>query len=66
LGFLPVKNNERAAMFEQLKSYPYPSIIYESVHHLKATLRAVYHALGDRRVSISREISKLYEECIRG
>jgi 16S rRNA (cytidine1402-2'-O)-methyltransferase len=66
LGFLPVKNKEREAIWEQLKSYPYPSIIYESVHHLKATLEALCSALGDRRVSISREISKLYEECIRG
>ncbi len=66
LGFLPAKNKERAAILELLKSYPYPSVIYESVHHLKATLEVLYAALGERRVSISREISKLFEECIRG
>lgn len=66
MGFLPTKKKERRAMLTNLKSYPYPTVIYESVHHLKATLQDLHAALGNRKVSISREISKLYEECIRG
>lgn len=66
LGFLPPKAKERKAVLTALKSYPYPSIIYESVHRIKACLEELYEVLGDRQVSISREISKLFEECIRG
>lgn len=66
LGFLPAKKKERERVFELMKSYPYPSIIYESVHHLKETLEELYAYLGNRKVAIVREISKLYEECIRG
>jgi 16S rRNA (cytidine1402-2'-O)-methyltransferase len=66
LGFLPTKKKERTALLATLKSYPYPTVIYESVHHLKATLEDLHSALGDRSVSISREISKMFEECIRG
>ncbi len=66
LGFLPAKNKERKAILESIKHYPYPSVIYESVHHLQAGLEELYNVLGDREVSISREISKLYEECVRG
>jgi 16S rRNA (cytidine1402-2'-O)-methyltransferase len=66
IGFLPPKKKDRAALLSTLLCYPYPSVIYESVHHLKATLAELLHSLGDRQVSISREISKLYEECIRG
>lgn len=66
IGFLPPKKKDRTVLLGTLLSYPYPSVIYESVHHLKATLEELLHSLGDRQVSISREISKLYEECIRG
>jgi len=66
LGFLPAKAKDRQRIIESLKSYPHPSIIYESVHRLRATLAELAKALAPRRIAIAREISKLHEECIRG
>ncbi len=66
LGFLPAKAKDRKSVIQAIKTYPHPSIIYESVHHLKATLAELSDALSPRQISIAREISKLHEECIRG
>ncbi|MCB5265564.1 MAG: 16S rRNA (cytidine(1402)-2'-O)-methyltransferase [Candidatus Cloacimonetes bacterium] len=66
LGFLPAKAKDRDEALKQIREYIYPTIIYESVHHLKATLAELDAALSPRKIAIVREISKLYEECIRG
>nr|MDK2851052.1 rRNA (cytidine1402-2-O)-methyltransferase [Candidatus Cloacimonadota bacterium] len=66
LGFLPAKDKDRRKLIESLRTYPHPSIIYESVHHLRATLAELAKALAPRQIAIAREISKLHEECIRG
>lgn len=66
LGFLPSKASLRRKLLKTLITYPYPTILYESVHHIMATLQEIYAALGDRDIAIAREISKLHEECIRG
>ncbi|MDD3104105.1 MAG: 16S rRNA (cytidine(1402)-2'-O)-methyltransferase, partial [Candidatus Cloacimonetes bacterium] len=50
---------------KQIKAYTYPTVMYESVHHLKATLQELDAALSPRKIAIAREISKLHEECIR-
>lgn len=66
IGFLPSRKKARESIYQELRSYPHPSIIYLSVHDVKDTLAELYEYLGERRISISREISKLHEECIRG
>lgn len=66
IGFLPSKKKARESVYQELKSYPHPSILYLSVHDVKEILAELYEHLGERRISISREISKLHEECIRG
>lgn len=66
IGFLPSKKKARESLWQELQSYPHPSIIYLGVHDVTATLAEIYQHLGNRRISISREISKLHEECIRG
>ncbi|MDD4147492.1 MAG: 16S rRNA (cytidine(1402)-2'-O)-methyltransferase [Candidatus Cloacimonetes bacterium] len=66
IGFLPAKNKDREAVLMQIAAYPYPSIVYESVHHLKACLEDMARHFPSRRITIAREISKLHEECIRG
>lgn len=66
LGFLPPKRKERDFVLRQVAQYPHPSIIYESVHHLKTTLAEMLCYFPERKIAIAREISKLHEECVRG
>ncbi len=66
VGFLPAKIKDRKLALEQIRDFPHPSIVYESVHHIKDTLAQMNEYFPARRVAIAREISKLHEECIRG
>ena len=61
-GFLPPQKKERRARLAELASESRTMIFYEAPHHLKDTLRELLSALGDRELSISREITKLHEE----
>lgn len=65
-GFLNSKNSQRDKELEQLKSYPFTIILYEAPHRLEKTLISMKNILGNRKISISREISKRYEEIYRG
>lgn len=64
-GFLNAKSSKQLKELESLKILPYTIILYESVHRLNETLKNIYTVLGDRYVSIHREISKIHEEIIR-
>lgn len=65
-GFLPTANKERKALYASLKTDPHTLIFYEAPHRLKETLGEFCEVFGvDRRISCVREISKIYEECIR-
>lgn len=65
-GFLPVKKG-RQTRFKLLAEEPRTMIIYESPHKLVKTLGHFCEYFGeDRQVSVSRELSKLYEETVRG
>jgi 16S rRNA (cytidine1402-2'-O)-methyltransferase len=65
-GFLPVKKG-RKTRFEFLQNESRTIIFYESPHKLLKTLHDFINYFGaDRQVSVSRELSKLYEETIRG
>ena len=65
-GFLPIKKG-RATRIEKLKSEERTMIFYESPHRLLKTLQQFIIAFGDgRQASISREISKMFEETKRG
>lgn len=66
-GFLPRGSKEKLAVLEQLGKRTATWIIYESPHRLKDTLRAMQKTLGDdRQIVISRELTKRYEEFVRG
>ena len=65
-GFLNSKESKRKKELESLKSTPYPIAFYEAPHRLMKTLNNIYEIFGDRNVAIVREISKRYEEVIRG
>ncbi len=65
-GFLPVKKGRKTRL-ESLQSETRTMIFYESPHKLLKTLKDFANYFGtDRQVSVSREISKIYEETIRG
>jgi len=65
-GFLPVKKGRKTRL-ESLQDEARTMIFYESPHKLLKTLRDFEQYFGaDRKISVSREISKLYEETIRG
>jgi len=65
-GFLPHKKGRHTRLL-QLAELEYSIVLYESPHRiLKALNQFVEYFGGDRKISISREISKLHEETIRG
>ena len=61
-AFLPREKKERAYVLRQLKDETRTVIIYEAPHHLVKTLEDLYETLGDRKISICRELTKRYEE----
>ena len=60
-AFLPKDKKERAAILAGLASETRTIIIYEAPHHLKKTLEELYNALGDRKLTLCRELTKRYE-----
>lgn len=65
-GFLNSKDSKRNKELELLKSKKETMIFYEAPHRIIDTLKSMLKILGDRQVSISREISKRYEHIYRG
>lgn len=61
-AFLPKDKKERAFILESLKEETRTIILYEAPHHLKKTLEELYAVLGERSISICRELTKRYEE----
>lgn len=67
VGFLPAKQTERKKELEDLRHHTETLIFYEAPHRLIKTLSDMAEVLGqNRRVSVSREITKKFEEHIRG
>lgn len=65
-GFLNARSNKRQKELETLKTRPETLIFYEAPHRIKDTLYDLYKILGDRQACIAREITKKFEEMIRG
>jgi len=66
LGFLP---RDKKGLFEELKRvqvYPETLIYYEAPHRILKTLSAMREVLGNRSISLSRELTKKFEEFLRG
>lgn len=65
-GFLPPKKGRKTKL-EFLSKLPYSVILYESPHRLMKTLEQIGAFFGEsRRISVSRELTKVFEETIRG
>lgn len=65
-GFLNSRAKKRRDELERIKYYSETLIFYEAIHRIKACLKDMYEVLGERDFVIAREISKTYEEIIRG
>lgn len=65
-GFLNSKTTRLEKELETLKSSKYTLIFYESPHRIITTLQSLKKVFGDRKISVNREISKIYEEIYRG
>ena len=64
-AFLPKDKKERAAVLEELKNETRTIIIYEAPHHLLKTIKELQDALGDRELTVCRELTKKHEEKIQ-
>ena len=66
VGFLSTNAKERKEKLEEIKYEPRTMIFYEAPHKLKETLKVMHDVLGDRKVVLARELTKIHEEFIRG
>jgi len=64
-GFLPRENKERKPIIDDLINRSETLIFYEAPHRLLNTLEFLYESIGNRKISMCRELTKLYEEIIR-
>ena len=65
-GFLPHKSKKRRDLLKGLEEVRETLIFYESPHRISETLRDILEILGDREIVLTRELTKVYEEIIRG
>lgn len=65
-GFLDSKQNKKLEELESLKYQTATLVFYEAIHRISQTLKNIYDTFGDRDFVIAREITKAYEEIIRG
>jgi len=65
-GFLPKSAKSRKDFLQNLSSREETLIFYESPHRLKKILAELKEILGDRKISVAREITKIHEEFLRG
>ncbi len=64
-AFLPKDKKDRQRILDELKRETRKIIIYEAPHHLRATLQELNQALGNRGITVCRELTKKYEEKIK-
>ncbi|MEK6299207.1 MAG: 16S rRNA (cytidine(1402)-2'-O)-methyltransferase [Acidobacteriota bacterium] len=65
-GFLPSKRTARRARLAELGTLPMTIVFYEAPHRIKQALADAREMLGERRVVVARELTKIHEEFIRG
>ena len=65
-GFLPHKSKKKRDLLNELKEVRETLIFYESPHRVMETLSDIFEILGDRETVLTRELTKIYEEILRG
>lgn len=64
-GFLPKDRKERKKRLNEWKQEIRTIIVYEAPHHLRGTLQELLDTIGDRKIALARELTKIHEEVIR-
>jgi len=65
-GFLPHKSKKKRDLLLQLETVRETLVLYESPHRISETLEDILNILGDREIVLTRELTKVYEEILRG
>jgi 16S rRNA (cytidine1402-2'-O)-methyltransferase len=66
IGFLPRGEKALAGVWSELRGWPFPAVAFESPQRLPATLRSLAAADAGREVAVCRELTKRFEEVVRG
>lgn len=66
LGYLPRKSGERKKVIEEIKPLPYTLIFFETPHRMQDSLQDLQTILGDRKIAVAGELTKMFEEVFRG
>ena len=66
LGFPPIRSKDRAMWMDELRSAGRPVVFFEAPHRIKETLGQIARVVGNRQVSVARELTKAHEEFVRG
>lgn len=65
-GFPPARQGKRRTFLARMSGLPGTLVLYEAPHRLEQTLQDMLHVFGERQIVVARELTKIYEECIRG
>jgi 16S rRNA (cytidine1402-2'-O)-methyltransferase len=66
LGFLPRGEKKLAELWEELRAWPWPAVAFESPRRLPTTLRSLAEADPTRELAVCRELTKRFEQVVRG
>ncbi|HXF81159.1 MAG TPA: 16S rRNA (cytidine(1402)-2'-O)-methyltransferase [bacterium] len=66
LGFLPRRAGERRRALAAVAGLPFTLVLFEAPHRVAALLEDIRETLGDRRIALGRELTKTFEEIVRG
>ncbi|HET9912014.1 MAG TPA: 16S rRNA (cytidine(1402)-2'-O)-methyltransferase [Anaerolineales bacterium] len=66
LGYLPHKTSERHKRLEEVENQPYTLVFLESPYRIVEALEDIFSILGDRKICVAREMTKMFEEYWRG
>jgi len=66
LGYLPRKPGEMRRLMDSLREDPRPAVAFESPYRVRKSLALIAEVLPDRNVTVTRELTKLHEEVLRG